>query len=105
VQFDGVGEDPKRHEGKYEPARNVHPDVAGNSYPINVDCSDHEDETNDQVDQHSEPQKSPTVHRSMFSAYKAGRKQKYDQPKPSDFGSTKGRRIDYTISFSKGGEY
>jgi hypothetical protein len=74
VQFDGVGEDPKRHEGKYEPARNVHPDVAGNSYPINVDCRDHEDETNDQLDQHSEPQKSPTVHRSMFSAHKASRK-------------------------------
>ena len=74
VQSDGVGENPQRHEGKYQPARNVHPDVARDSYPINIDCRDHEDESGDQLDQHSEPQKSPTVHRSMFPAREAGGK-------------------------------
>jgi hypothetical protein len=46
-------------------------------------CHDHKDETSDELDKHSEPQKSPTVHRSMFSGHRGSGKQKDEQRKLS----------------------
>jgi hypothetical protein len=50
--------------------------VAEDSYS---NCHDHKDETSDELDKHSEPQKSPTVHQTMFSGHRGSGKEKDEQ--------------------------
>jgi hypothetical protein len=45
-------------------------------HTINIDGSDHRSYANDELDQHSERQKSPAVHQSMFSIHEESGKQK-----------------------------
>jgi hypothetical protein len=43
-------------------------------YTTHIDCRDHKNEGNDELDQHTEDQKSPTVHQSIFSGVHANGK-------------------------------
>jgi hypothetical protein len=70
MQRDDVSENPNREDCEQQSAWDIHPHVARYVYPVNIDSCDQKADANGEFDKHSDSQKYPTVHRSMFSGHK-----------------------------------
>jgi hypothetical protein len=69
-----MSEDPDRRDRKEQSARKIQPQVAGDRIAININGYDHEADANGEFDKHSDYQKTPTVHQSIFSGLEEGNK-------------------------------
>jgi hypothetical protein len=75
-QPQSVGKNSQRKNREEQSTRDIEPDIPGDVHTINIDGSEHRAKANDELDQHSERQKSPAVHQSMFSIHERSGKQK-----------------------------
>jgi hypothetical protein len=64
---------------KKEPAWDIQPHVAGYMYATHIDRRNHKHDGNDELDKHTEDEKSPTVHQLIFSGAHANGKEKGTQ--------------------------